>query len=383
METQSLADSSDRAETRLATRLAFLVAGFGISCWAPLVPYAKQRLGVDNGTFGVLLLCLGIGSVVSMPLTGAISSRLGSKPVIVVSGLGLSIFLPILSFTSSTFGLAATLFFFGASLGAIDVAMNIHAVEVEKAADKPLMSGFHALFSIGGFAGALLMTVLLTVGSEPLLATGVCAALMTIVITQTSPRLLVGPHGEGDEPLFAMPHGIVLLLAMLAMIGFLAEGAILDWGGLFLVGSGLLNPAQSGLGYVVFSIAMTAGRLCGDTAVTRFGDRAMIRWGGVIVVAGFLVLLVAPLASVALLGFLLIGLGSANIVPVLFRKAGSQTAMPAGLAVAAITTTGYAGVLAGPASIGFVAQVSNLWTAFLLLALLFCVIPLFAKKATS
>lgn len=383
METRSLADSADSSKTRLATRLAFLVAGFGISCWAPLVPYAKQRLGVDNGTFGVLLLCLGIGSVISMPLTGVISARFGSKPVIVTSGFGLLVFLPALAFVNTTFGLAAALILFGASLGAIDVAMNIHAVEVEKAADKPLMSGFHALFSLGGFAGALLMTVLLTVGLGPLPATAVCSVLMAAAIIQASPRLLTGPHGDDDEPLFVLPRGIVLLLAVLAMIGFLVEGAILDWGGLLLVNAGYLNPAQSGLGYVVFSIAMTAGRLYGDRIATRLGDRATVRWGGITVVAGFLVLLAAPFAAVALLGFLLIGLGSANIVPILFRKAGAQTSMPAGLAVAAITTAGYAGVLVGPASIGFVSQALGLWTAFLLLALLFCAVPLCAKKATS
>lgn len=379
----SLADSADSVETRMATRLVFLVAGFGLACWAPLVPYAKQRLGVDNGTFGILLLCLGIGSVISMPLTGIISSRFGSKPVIVAGGFGLVLFLPALSFISSTSGIAAALFLFGSALGAIDVAMNIHAVEVEKDAGKPLMSGFHALFSIGGFAGALLMTILLIVGLEPLSAAAICAALMAVTTMLASPRLLKGPHGDGTEPLFVMPRGAVLLLALLAIIGFLTEGAILDWGGLFLVHSNLLQPAQSGLGYVVFSIAMTVGRLCGDSVTARLGDRTMMRWGGVTVVIGFLVLLIAPFAFVALLGFLLIGLGSANIVPILFRKAGSQISMPAGLGVAAITTAGYAGVLAGPAGIGFVAQISSLWTAFLLLALLFCVIPLLAKKAVS
>lgn len=367
----------------MATRLAFLVAGFGIACWAPLVPYVKQRLAVDSGTFGILLLCLGIGSVVSMPLTGAFSSRIGSKPVIIAGGFGLALILPVLSFIGSIPAFAATLFLFGAALGGIDVAMNIHAVEVEKAAGKPMMSGFHALFSIGGFAGALLMTVLLTAGLDPLPATAACAALMVIATVLAAPRLLKGSHGAGDDPLFVMPRGIVLLLALLAMIGFLAEGVILDWGGLFLVNSDLLNPAQSGLGYVVFSITMAIGRLWGDNFVARFGERATMQWGGITVIVGFLILLVAPVASVALLGFLLIGLGSANIVPILFRRAGAQVSMPAGLAVAAITTAGYAGVLLGPAFIGFVAQLLNLWTAFLLLTVLFCVIPLFAHKATS
>lgn len=373
---------TNRAETRSATRLAFFVAGFGIACWAPLVPYARQRLGVDEGTLGLLLLCLGIGSVLAMPLTGVISSRLGSRPVIIAGGLGLAIFLPLLSFVDSGVGLGVSLFFFGASLGAIDVAMNIHAVEVEKGAGKPLMSGFHALFSIGGFVGALLMTGLLSLGLGPLPATLFGAVLIVVAMLHASSRLLRGRHGHADEPLFAMPQGIVLILAGLAMIGFLAEGAVLDWGGLLLVNTDLLQPAQSGLGYVVFSIAMTAGRLVGDRVTARLGDRVMVRWGGLIVVVGFAVLLIAPVVPVALLGFLLVGLGAANIVPVFFRRAGAQAAMPAGLAISAITTAGYAGVLVGPATIGFIAQLLDLRMAFWLLVLLFCLVPLLAGRVT-
>ncbi|AWN15944.1 Membrane protein mosC [Salinisphaera sp. LB1] len=260
--------------------------------------------------------------------------------------------------------------------------MNIHAVEVEKGAGKPLMSGFHALFSIGGFVGALLMTGLLSLGLGPLPATLFGAVLIVVAMLHASSRLLRGRHGYADEPLFAMPRGIVLILAGLAMIGFLAEGAVLDWGGLLLVNTDLLQPAQSGLGYVVFSIAMTAGRLVGDRATARLGDRVMVRWGGLIVVVGFAVLLIAPVVPVALLGFLLVGLGAANIVPVFFRRAGAQAAMPAGLAISAITTAGYAGVLVGPATIGFIAQLLDLRMAFWLLVLLFCLVPLLAGRVT-
>ena len=146
--------SADRPATRLATRLAFLVAGFGLACWAPLVPLAKQRLMIDDGILGLLLLCLGIGSVGAMLLTGALSARYGSKPMIIVGGLGVAVLLPLLSIASSPLTLGLSLLAFGAALGSLEVAMNIHAVEVERAAGRPLMSGFHALFSIGGFAGS-------------------------------------------------------------------------------------------------------------------------------------------------------------------------------------------------------------------------------------
>lgn len=373
--------SSDRPETRLATRLAFLAAGFGLACWAPLVPFAKDRLGVDDGVLGALLLCLGLGSVAAMIATGILSARFGARPIIIAGGLGMAIALPLLTIASTPLTLGITLAIFGGALGSIDVAMNIHAVEVEKAASRPLMSGFHALFSIGGFAGALMMTVLLSANMGALAATLICSALMVLAVVVAWPRLLKTAAAE-DAPLFAVPRGIVLLLAVLAAITFLVEGAVLDWSALLLTTANHVSTEQGGIGYILFAIAMTIGRLSGDALTAKLGDRATLLWGGVIAIAGFAVILASPVTLVALSGFLLIGLGAANIVPVLFRKGGSQTVMPAGLAVAAITTMGYAGVLLGPASIGFVADHVGLAGSFWMLAALLCVVPLCAGIVT-
>lgn len=374
--------SADRPATRLATRLAFLVAGFGIACWAPLVPFAKQRLAVDDGLLGMLLLCIGVGSVAAMLLTGLLSARYGSRPIIVAGGLGLALILPLLAIAATPLALGLALLAFGAALGSLDVAMNVHAVEVERAAQRPLMSGFHALFSVGGFAGATLMTFLLSMHLGPLAATLLGSALMLVALLVAWPRLLRATRAE-EGPLFVMPRGVVLMLAGLAAVTFLAEGAILDWSALLITDAGLVAAAQGGLGYMLFSIAMTAGRFGGDAVTARIGDRATLVWGGVLAIAGFVLLLTAPLAAVAMAGFLLIGLGASNLVPVLFRRAGTQRAMPVGLAVAAITTTGYAGILVGPAGVGFVAKGVGLDTAFWMLAALLCLVPLSARRVTA
>lgn len=366
--------AADTQATRLATRLAFLAAGFGVACWAPLVPFAKHRLGVDDGVLGLLLLCLGLGSVVAMTAAGALSARYGSKPVIIAGGAGLTLLLPLLSLASTPLTLALTLLVFGASLGSLDVAMNVHAVEVERAAARPLMSGFHALFSVGGFLGSGVMTLLLSFRVPPLASTVLCASMMAVAIALARPRLLEQSH-PGEGPLFVAPRGIVLLLASLTAITFLIEGALLDWSALLVTGQGIVGAAHGGLGYLLFSIAMTAGRLSGDAVTARFGDRSTMWWGGVLACAGFVVLLTAPFALLAMTGFLLIGLGASNIVPVLFRRAGSQRAMPPALAVAAVTTSGYAGILVGPAAVGFVAKGIGLPLAFWLLAGLLCLVP--------
>ena len=374
--------SADRPATRLATRLAFLVAGFGVACWAPLIPYAKERLAVDDGVLGLLLLCLGIGSVVAMPMTGMLSARYGTKPIIIGGAIGMALALPLLAVAPTPLTLGLSLFIFGGSLGSLDVAMNIHAVEVEKAAKRPLMSGFHGLFSVGGFVGSLFATFLLSLQLGPLATTVMAALLMLVAAYAIAPRLLTSAKSE-DGPLFALPHGFVLLLAVLTAIVFLVEGAVLDWGALYLTGAGLVGTEQGGMGYMVFSVAMTVMRLSGDVVVGRIGDRATLFWGSLIGIAGFVLVLTAPVVAVAMAGFLLVGIGLANVVPVLFRGAGNQSVMPAGLAVAAVTTTGYAGMLVGPAGIGFVAKFTSLPASLWMLTALLLLVTLTAGRVAG
>ncbi|MFN5450840.1 MFS transporter, partial [Bradyrhizobium sp.] len=228
---------SDHRAAQLATRLAFFVAGFGIACWAPLVPFAKQRLGVDDATLGLLLLSLGVGSVASMLAAGLLSARYGSKPVVIVSGLALSVLLPPLVIATTPVTLALALFAFGAALGSLDVAVNIQAIEVERLSARPLMSGFHAQFSIGGFAGSGVMTALLAFEIAPLPGTLACCAIALAAMIIAIPRLIAGKPAESG-PLLVLPHGAVLLLAALAAIMFLVEGAMLDWSALLLTASG-------------------------------------------------------------------------------------------------------------------------------------------------
>ena len=374
--------SLDRPETRLATRLAFLVAGFGVACWAPLVPFAKARLEVDDGVLGILLLCLGGGAVVAMLCTGILSARFGSKPIIIGGCLGLVLTLPMLAVVGTPWALGVVLLFFGAALGCLDVAMNIHAVEVEKASDRPLMSGFHALFSIGGFVGSAAMTLVLSLQMGPFLATLLSSAVMLAATIVAWPRLLRTTGGE-KGPLFVMPRGVILVLAGLTAIMFLVEGALLDWSALLITTQNIVDASRGGIGYMLFAIAMTAGRLTGDWVTAKSGDRAILICGGVIAFLGFAILLLSPFPWIALSGFVLIGLGAANIVPVFFRLAGSQRVMPASLGIAAVTTTGYAGILVGPAGIGFVADRLGLPASFWMLALLLCFVPLCAGIVTN
>jgi hypothetical protein len=369
------------SRAKLSTRLAFVAAGFGVACWAPLVPFAKTRCHLGDETMGLVLLLLGAGSIVAMPLAANLSARFSSKPVVLTAGLGLALILPLLSIVWSPIALGVALFAFGASLGSLDVAMNLHAVDVERVSEKPLMSGFHALFSVGGFLGSGFVTALLSRGIALSSSTILSSILLVSLIVVALPRMLSNQE-RTKQPLFAIPRGIVLVIAIFAAISFLVEGALLDWSALLLVGEHLVSATHGGLGYMLFSIAMTFSRFVGDGIVARFGNRIVMTLGGATALLGLCGLLFAPVAWIGLVSFVFVGLGAANIVPILFRLAGTQHAMPKGLAVAALTTAGYAGMLTGPAAIGFLSKDIGLHNAFWFLAALMACFPIFGRYVT-
>jgi predicted MFS family arabinose efflux permease len=350
-----------------STRAVFFVPGFALAAWAPLVPYVKARAGLDPAVLGMVLLCLGSGSLVAMPLAGAFTARRGCRTVLVATVLLMLATFPALSLVTSAWLLGLTLFGFGAAVGAMDCTMNVQAVMVERDSGQVMMSGFHAFYSIGGFAGAAIMTTLLAIGLAPSAA---CLAVVAIIlaISAWSSRHWRTDRVARDAPLVALPRGIVLFIGVLCLILFLAEGSVVDWSAVFLHEQQGLAVSRAGLGFALFSAAMTATRLFGDGLVQRLGRMRTVAWGGVCAFVGFLVATRVPAWEVALAGYLLVGLGCANAVPVLFSLAGRQQGMPASLVIPAITTMGYAGVLAGPALIGFLAQATSLAAAFSVVA---------------
>ena len=352
---------------QMSTRIAFFIAGFTLAAWAPLVPYAKARAGLDEATLGLLLLCLGAGSILAMPVAGVLATRFGCRRVLIGGTLLICLALPLLATASSMPLLVATLFVFGAGLGCVDSTVNLQAVIVERASGRNMMSGFHGLFSVGGIAGAAGVSALLALGLSPLWAIVVVIVLTLAALLKAAPHLL--PYGsESSGPAFAVPHGVVLFIGLLCFTVFLAEGAMLDWSAVFLTTEKNIGEAYAGLGYAAFALTMTAGRLTGDTIVKRLGARRVIVVGGIFAAAGMALATLAPSWEISLLGYALVGMGCSNIVPVLYTAVGKQTVMPEHIAVPAITTLGYAGILAGPAAIGFIAHASSLSMAFLLIA---------------
>ena len=368
---------------RRATRLIFLVSGIAMSTWAPMVPYVKVRLGLDDAQLGAALLAFGGGSMLSMPFVGWLAHRLGNRAVIMSAGLLMCLALPALAQISSVTMLVGTLLYFGVMLGAVDVAMNAYAVEVERRSGDRLMSGFHGLFSVGGLSGAALLSGLLALG----LALPGAAITIAIALAFTVLWLRNGLRGDvssggtdiGEKSHPGMPPARALLLGLMCFVSFMAEGSMLDWSALFLRDVRGMAAASAGFGYACFSVAMAAGRFSGDRLIARYGPVWTVRLGAGVAAAGFLLVACLPLTTATLLGFVLIGLGASNIVPVMFSAAGHLPGTAPAVSIATATTLGYVGLLSGPALIGFVAHASSLSVAFVAMAGLLALVGLSAR----
>jgi len=344
-----------------ATRLVFFIAGFVTAAWAVIVPFARNNTGVNEATLGTLLLCLGVGALIAMPVTGLLTNKLGCRRVILCAIGFIVLTTPLLSVITDPLLLAGVLLLFGVGGGVTDCAMNIQAILVEKQSPVPVMSGFHGMYSVGGIAGAGFLTLLLAMGMS-IFAGTLLVTLAVIVMALLSRSGLLTYANPAEGPAFAVPRGIVLLLGVVCFAVFLTEGTVLDWSAVYLTD------------YTCFAVAMTAARLTGDRLIAWLGRLPVVFGGALIAAAGLALVTWVPSWQLSLTGYILVGAGCANIVPVMFSAVGRQTVMPQAAAVPAMTTMGYLGVLSGPAIIGYVAHYSSLSFAFsLIMALMIMV----------
>ena len=352
-----------------AARAFFFIGGFGTATWAPLVPLLRERLMVGDDVLGMLLLCIGVGSLLTMPLSGALAMRLGCRRVIMTAAILFAAILLLVSCVDALSLAVPIVLIFGAVMGCIDVVVNIVAVLVEKGIGRRIMSGMHAFWSLGGFVGAGLYGVWVgLLGLTPFQSTAIAAGLI-LLLTAVFGRHLI-PYGGGGGALLALPRGIIVFVGMTAFIAFLSEGAVMDWGGVYLTTVRGMDLALAGTGYSVFSAAMLTMRFLGDRVVQRIGALLVAVGGALLAFGGILLVMFAPVDALLYVGFFAIGIGSANIVPVFFSLMGRQNVMPVSAAVSAVSTMGYLGILAGPAAIGFVSSLTTLQTAFAMLAAL-------------
>ncbi|MFY7004820.1 MFS transporter [Acinetobacter pittii] len=369
---------------RLATRLSFFSLGFATAAWAPLIPFAQQRLNLNHADFGLLLLCMGIGSMIAMPATGALVKRWGCRPLIALALMLLMVLLPSLTMWSSIVTMAVALFIFGSAAGCLGVAINLQAVVVEKHSVRALMSSFHGMCSLGGLTGAMLVTALLAVGLSPLMSTLSVVMILLVIGGVAIPSCLTSfeqdekqheDTTQAPKKLYR-PDGIILLIGVMCFIAFLSEGAAMDWGGIYLTSKYQLNPAFAGLAYTFFALSMTTGRFAGHILLKQWGEKNIVTYSAIGAAIGMAVIVTAPVWQVVVLGYALLGLGCSNIVPVMFSRVGRQNNMPKAAALSLVSTIAYTGSLSGPALIGLIGEWTGLSTVLTGVAVLLFIIAL-------
>lgn len=369
-------------QAKRATKAIFLVCGLAISSWAPMVPFAKERLGLNDASLGLLLLLLGAGAILMMPISGFLSHRFGTRKVIMGSGMITAAVLPLLLIMPDPVTMGVTIFVFGAAVGTVDVAMNSQAIHVQNRQEKSIMSSIHGLFSVGGLLGALGLGLLIKAGLSPLVSAVAIAILLVLILIWKYPALLSKEleHHTPEHPKeeqqsstgkkLSWLNSSVIFLGAACFAVFLSEGAMLDWSALFLKENRNVEAELAGIGYAAFSVAMATMRLLGDGIVEKFQPKTVVLGGGVLAATGLFLAVSAPWVGVTLFGFILLGIGAANIVPVFFSEGGKLRNVPASIAIPAISTMGYAGQLAGPALLGFIAYRFSLSAALIFIGIL-------------
>jgi len=355
---------------RLAISAIFLSLGAGAGIWAVYVPIVRARLAIDPGILGLALLTMAIGAMTGMPASGWALTRFGSRLPTAVLAVVYPATLAALLVSPTVLFLFASLFVAGLAMGALDVAMNTQASEVEAARGTPTMSSFHAFFSLGGLAGAGAGAGAVSLGWGNGLAGAAATALLLVLALAAVPHLWRGETKAPVGPRFAFPNRAALALGLLAFLSFGVEGAVIDWSALYLTTVKRSGPVMAATGFAAFSVTMTAFRLLGDTVIARVGPAAVVILGGILIASGIATAVVAPWPLAVALGFAVVGAGAANVVPVTLSAGSRIPGMPPSVGMAAVMTVGYVGFLVSPPTLGFIAHAWGLSASLALVGLM-------------
>ncbi|MFB0617883.1 MFS transporter [Streptomyces sp. AGS-58] len=374
-----MSDSLRRA--RVATFVYFILCGTTMGSWVVHIPAVEERVGVSHATLGGLLVLLGVGAFIGMRAAGRLTDRLGARIVVPATGVLCSAALALPGLSRDPWTLAGALLAFGFCNGCLDVSMNAHAVHVEKAYGRPVMSAFHATFSVGGVLASLVGAATAGAGLGPAAGMAAVGGLGIVIALLPAGALLPAAPGAADtDPLEEDEQardadrrgtsGRIRLLATLALLVMLCEGAANDWSALHLKDIVGAPASTAAFAYGTFAAAMTIGRLLTDRLVARFGSMTILRHGAATAAVGITVAAVSVWIWAAFAGWALFGLGLSGCVPQLFSAAGHADSSAAGANVSRVAGLGYVGMLAGPAVIGWLTHLVVLNHAFLLLTLL-------------
>ena len=346
---------------RWATRAQFLLFGFLSGAWGVHVPSVKARYGLDAGALSLALLALAVGAVLALTVAGRVVARFGAQMVVLAAGLAMSAGLAAVLWPTAFGALLALVVLIGSAFALFDVAINAEGSVLEGVSGKKVMSGFHGMFSLGGMAGASLGALMLSADvAAPVQLAAAAAAAAALTAFASAYMLPAHAADTAPETGYRLPRGALAVLGALAAVGLLAEAAIYDWSVLYLQEETGAAPALAALGFASFSGAMALTRFGGDVLRTHVGAPRLLALSSLLAAAAMATLLIARDPLVALVGLALVGVGFANVVPILFIAATKVPGVAPAPAIAAVSSIGYLGMVAGPPLVGGIAQASSL-----------------------
>jgi len=370
--------------SRLAVKTIFFLNGFIYASWVSRLPRIQDIFLLDNGSIGLILLSAAVGAVLAMPFTGWLIIKNGSRNVTLTAGFLFVVIVPLIPLMPNFFFLMALFFAMGITTGMLDVAMNAQAVMVEQQYGKPIMTSFHALFSIGMMLGALCGSAFVNFSSNLFLHLSIVVFFAVVGMLWSRYHLIHDkPVNTSEGPAFRLPSAALMSIGVIAFCCMLGEGSMADWSTNYMEKIVKAERAIAPLGLSAFALAMTIGRIFGDGVRAKFGDKKLLIASGFIATAGLSISLVFLNPIVVIIGFFVVGIGLSTMVPIAYSISGNVKGLQPGVGLAMVTTVGYSGFLFGPPIIGFLADWQTLRIAWLFVVALFALMTILALRYKS
>ena len=361
-----------KLQVRIAVSVFFFCQGLTFANWASRIPDIKSSLHLSEAGLGSILLALPLGQLVTMPFSGRLVTRFGSKYVLRVAVVGYVLSLTNIGLVEKPWQLALALCAFGIFGNLCNISVNTQAVHAEALYNKPIMASFHGIWSTAGFTGALIGSLMMKLDIKPYYHFWIIALFAITMMLIFNKYLLLTPTSRSASSFtkFKMPHGSLMLLGVIAFCCMSAEGCMFDWSGVYFKEVVKAEGSLVSLGYASFMIMMATGRFTGDRLALKFGRKKMVQLSGVLIFIGMMIAVIFPTIVMATIGFLIIGFGVSSIIPLMFSAAGKIKEVASGIAIATVSGIGFFGFLIGPPLIGYIAQLAGLQYSFAVIAVL-------------
>lgn len=347
---------------RLAVSLFYFGQGIAFASWASRIPDIKHTLNLSDGELGSILLALPLGQLLTMPISGRLVTRYGSKKILTITAPLYVLALSNLGLATAPWHLGAFLLLFGIVGNMCNIAVNTQGSEAEKLFGRPIMTSFHGAWSIAGFTGALVGLLMVNLHVIPYYHFWIIAVLIFINVALNHKHLVPGKGAKTEKKpkLFTMPEGALLQLGLIGFCSMATEGAMFDWSGVYFKEIVKAPTSLVILGYASFMVMMATGRFVGDKIIEKMGRKKTIQISGLIISSGMFLSVFFPYIVTATIGFMLVGVGVSSIVPTVYSVAGKNGKVAPGMAIAMVSSVSYLGFLMGPPLIGYISALSSL-----------------------